>query len=174
MKIKFVWLGIVLIIVGVFVIGCYTLLTHPRVQGEEEERIEHSGEYYREHCIDCHGDYHSYPYGYYYGFYPDYYWSYPSWGHYYAYPWWWERSWWYYDDDVEYVPISEKKAERRRGLEPPYVPEGRTPSPFISLPPSSKEEKRPLQIKGEEKPKAPKQQIKPEKPKQRKAKRRRR
>jgi len=174
MKNKFVWLGVLLIIVGVFAIGCYTVLTHPRVQGEEEERIEHTGAYYREHCTDCHVDYHSYPYGYYYGFYPDYYWSYPRWGRYYAYPWWWDRYWWDYDNDAEYVPISEEKAERRRGLEPPYVPESRTPAPFISEPPSRKEQQ-PIQIKKEEKPKAPepKEQKKQEKPKDEKAKKRR-
>lgn len=172
MKNRYVLLGILLIIVGVFAIGCYTVLMHPRVQGEEEERIEHSGEYYREHCTDCHVDYHSYPYGYYYGYYPDYYWSSPRWGHYYAYPWWWDRYWWDYDDDAEYVPISEEKAERRRGLEPPYVPEGGTPAPFISVPPSR--EKQPLQIEKEVKPKAPKEQKKQEKPKDEKAPKRRR
>ncbi|KPK77260.1 MAG: hypothetical protein AMJ89_02740, partial [candidate division Zixibacteria bacterium SM23_73] len=147
---------------------------HQRVQGEEEERIEHTGSYYREHCTDCHGDYHSYPYGYYYGFYPDYYWSNPRWGHYYAYPWWWDRYWWDYDDDAEYVPPSEEKAERRRGLEPPYVPETKTPVPFISVPPSRTEEQ-PVQIKKEE-PKAPqpKEPKKEEKPKDEKAEKRRR
>jgi hypothetical protein len=174
MKNRFVWLGIMFIIVGVFVMGCYTVLMHPRVQGEEEATIEHTGEYYREHCTDCHGDYHSYPYGYYYGYYPDYYWSNPRWGHYYAYPWWWDRYWWDYDDDAEYVPRSEEKAERRRGLEPPYVPETKTPVPFISVPPSRTEEQ-PVQIKKEEKPKTPepKEQKKEEKPKDEKAPKRR-
>ena len=173
MKIRFVWLAVALIIVGVLAVGCYTVLTHPRVQGEEEETIEHTGAYYREHCTDCHGDYHSYPYGYYYGFYPDYYWSNPRWGHYYAYPWWWDRYWWDDDDDAEYVPISDEKADRRRGLEPPYVPDTRTPAPFVSEPPPRKEEQ-PAQVKSEEKPKPREQQKKEEKPKDQKAKRRRR
>ncbi len=171
MKIRFVWLAVMLIIVGVCGMGCYTVLMHPRVQGEEEDRIEHTGEYYRQHCTDCHGDYHSYPYGYYYESYPDYYWSSPRWGYYYAYPWWWDRYWWDYDDG-EYVPISENKAERRRSLEPPYVSETKTPASFISMPPS-RTEQQPLQIKGNVEPKAPKEQIREERPKNEKAKKRR-
>ena len=172
MKIRFVWLAVALIIVGVLAVGCYTVLTHPRVEGEEEETIEHTGAYYREHCTDCHGDYHSYPYGYYYGFYPDYYWSNPRWGHYYAYPWWWDRYWWDYDDDAEYVPTSDEKADRRRGLEPPYVPDTRTPAPFVSEPPP-RTQQQPAQVESEEKPKPPEQQKKEEKPKDQKAQKRR-
>lgn len=172
MKIRFVWLAVLLMMVGVFAIGCYTVLMHPQVQGEEEETIEHTGAYYRENCTDCHGDYHSYPYGYYYGFYPDYYWSHPRWGHYYAYPWWWDRYWSDYDDDAEYVPTTEEKAERRRGLEPPYVPDIKTPAPFVSEP-ASRTEEQPAQIKGGAKPEAAKEQIKEEKPKDQKAQKRR-
>ena len=173
MKNRFIWLGILLIIVGVFVMGCYTVLMHPQVQGEEEATVEHTGEYYREHCTDCHGDYHNYPYGYYYGYYPDYYWSNPRWGHYYAYPWWWDRYWWDSDEsNVETVPQSDEKAERRRGLEPPYVPETRTGSPFISTPPS--QEEKPPQTEGAGTTEAPKEQKKQEEPKDKKAERRRR
>ncbi|KPL05068.1 MAG: hypothetical protein AMJ73_02525, partial [candidate division Zixibacteria bacterium SM1_73] len=114
-----------------------------------------------------------YPYGYYYGFYPNYYWSYPSWGHYYAYPWWWDRYWWDYDDDAEYIPVSEEKAERRRGLEPPYVPAGGIPASFISTPPSISGDQ-PLQIREEVTPPPPKEQKKQEKPEDKKAERRRR
>jgi hypothetical protein len=173
MKNRFVWLGILLIMVGVFAIGCYTVLMHPQVQGEEEATIDHTGEYYRQHCTDCHGDYHNYPYGYFYGYYPDYYWSSPRWGHYYAYPWWWDTYWSNNDNGVESVPKSDEKAERRRGLEPPYVPQqSGTPAPFIVVPPSESEEQ-PVQIGGEEKPKTPTEQKKEEKPKDKKAEKRR-
>lgn len=137
MKKKLVLLIIFLVILSVMGVGCYTILTHPRVEGEEGEVIEHSGLYYREHCTDCHGDYHNYPYGFYYGYYPDYYWSYPSWGHYYAYPWWWDRYWWNYDDyyydEGETEPESAEKADKRRGLTPPYVrPEGTSTTPYVN------------------------------------------
>jgi len=173
MKNRFIWLGILLILVGVFAVGCYTVLMHPLVQGEEEATVEHTGEYYREHCTDCHGDYHSYPYGYYYGYYPDYYWSSPRWGHYYAYPWWWDRYWGNNDNQVESVPKSDEKAERRRGLEPPYVSQQTgTPAPFISIPPQTNEQQ-PPQIGSEGNSPTTKEQKKEEKPKDEKAPRRR-
>jgi hypothetical protein len=174
MKNRFVWLGILLIIVGVLTIGCYTVLMHPQVQGEEEATVEHTGEYYREHCTDCHGDYHNYPYGYYYGYYPDYYWNSPRWGHYYAYPWWWDRYWWDSDEsNVETVPQSDEKAERRRSLEPPYVPQSGIPASFITTPPTKVEQEQPSQTKEEIKPKATEEQKKQEEPKDKKAERRR-
>lgn len=140
MKKNIVFLGILLVILGITGLGCYTILTHPMVQGEAQENIEQTGTYYREHCTDCHQDYHQYPYGFYYGYYPDYYWSSPRWGHYYAYPWWWDNYWWndnYYDNNgsgAGQPPVSAEKAERRGGLEPPYIrPEGSTSIPFSSL-----------------------------------------
>jgi hypothetical protein len=142
MKKRLVVLGILLTIMSVCAIGCYTVLTHPMVQGEETEAIDHTGEYYREHCTDCHGDYHNYPYGFYYGYYPDYYWSSPRWGHYYAYPWWWDRYWWDngehgYDETVQ-PPESSEKADRRRGMVPPYVPPtGNTNTPLVLPNPST-------------------------------------
>jgi hypothetical protein len=136
MKKKAVLLGIILAILSVWAVGCYTVLTHPRVQGEEGYVVEHTGSYYRENCTNCHGDYHNYPYGFYYGYYPDYYWNQPRWGRYYAYPWWWDRYWW--DDDYDYYdsyesdPLSSEKADRRRGMVPPYVsPTGTVNTPFI-------------------------------------------
>ncbi len=180
MKKKIVLLGIFLVILGTMGIGCYTVLTHPRVEGEEGEKIEHTGRYYREHCTDCHWDYHRYPYGFYYGYYPDYYWSYPRWGRYYAYPWWWDWYWWddgYYYDDGEYIPKSTEKAERRRGLEPPYVrPEGNPPLPYVNPNPAKGE--KPQQLRKETKPKAIKMEQNQEKKKEheskaKKAKRRR-
>jgi hypothetical protein len=118
---RIVLLSVLLVVAGIFLLGCYTVITHPTVEGEEEEH--YSGRYYRENCTDCHVDYHQYPYGFYYGYYPDYYWSYPRWGHYYNYPWWWEWYWWdYWDDDAEYVPRDIEKGERRRSnLAPPYT-----------------------------------------------------
>jgi len=96
-------LSVLLLTAGVFILGCYTVLTHPGVEGEEEEH--YSGTYYRQNCTDCHTDYHQYPFGYYYGYSPDYYWENQRWGHYYNYPWWWEWYWWdYWDDDREFVP----------------------------------------------------------------------
>jgi len=179
MKKKIVLLGILLVILGIMGIGCYTVITHPRVEGEEGEVIEHTGRYYREHCTDCHGDYHNYPYGFYYGYYPDYYWSNPRWGRYYAYPWWWDRYWWdddyYYYDDGEYEPASAEKAERRRGLAPPYVrPEGTSSVPFV--PPASIKGKESQEIKDKLKPikiETKQEQKKEEKPKEKEAKRRR-
>jgi hypothetical protein len=122
------------IIAGIFLLGCYTVLTHPRVEGEEEEH--YSGRYYRENCTDCHVDYHQYPYGYYYGYSPDYYWGYPRWGYYYNYPWWWEWYWWdYYDDEGEYVPRDIEKGERRRSnLAPPYSGVTGTSAPAMTNP----------------------------------------
>jgi hypothetical protein len=180
MRKKVVLLGILLVILAIMGIGCYTVLTHPRVEGEEGEVVEHTGRYYREHCTDCHGDYHSYPYGFYYGYYPDYYWSYPRWGRYYAYPWWWDRYWWdddyYYYDDPDYEPVSSEKAEKRRGLEPPYVrPEGTSGVPFN--PPAYIKEKESPGVKDGPKPTEmdKKQETKEEeKPKEKKAERRRR
>jgi hypothetical protein len=178
MKKKIVFLGILLAILAIMGIGCYTVLTHPRVQGEEGEVVEHTGMYYREHCTDCHSDYHSYPYGFYYGYYPDYYWNYPRWGSYYAYPWWWDRYWWdddyYHYDDGDYVPESAEKAERRRGLVPPYVlPEG-SQVPFTPAAPIKG--KGSQEVKDKPKPVKIEKQTEPEKeeePKPTKAKRRR-
>ncbi len=112
--------SILLIIASIFLLGCYTVLTHPTVEGEEEEN--YTGKYYRENCTDCHQDYHQYPYGYYYGYSPDYYWESPRWGHYYNYPWWWEWYWSDYgDNNQEYAPSDIEKGERRRSnLAPPY------------------------------------------------------
>ncbi len=179
MKKKIVLLGILLVILGIMGIGCYTIITHPRVEGEEGEVVEHTGRYYREHCTDCHGDYHSYPYGFYYGYYPDYYWSYPRWGRYYAYPWWWDRYWWdddyYYYDDGEYEPESAEKAERRRGLAPPYVrPEGASSVPFVNPNPAKEKESQEIKDKPEPiKIETKQEQKKEEKSKEEKAKRRR-
>ncbi len=182
MKKKIVMLGILLMILGIMGIGCYTVITHPRVEGEEGEVFEHTGRYYREHCTDCHGDYHNYPYGFYYGYYPDYYWNNPRWGHYYAYPWWWDRYWWdddyYYYDDEEYDPVSAEKAERRRGLAPPYVrPEGTSSAPLVN--PNPAKEKEADEIKDADKSKPIKietkqEQKKEEESKEKKAERRRR
>ena len=180
MQRKIILLSVLLVILAISGIGCYTILTHPRVEGEEGEAIEHTGRYYREHCTDCHGDYHSYPYGFYYGYYPDYYWSNPRWGRYYATPWWWDRYWWddddYYYDDGESVPVSAEKAERRRGLEPPYVRPGGTPSKGLVVPASTKgkdpgdvgdqkdqEKRTPTKIETQEK----KEEPEPKKPKRR-------
>ncbi|MGB8656642.1 MAG: hypothetical protein WCE90_02525 [Candidatus Zixiibacteriota bacterium] len=157
MKKKIVFLGILLVILGIMGIGCYTILTHPRVQGEEAENVEQTGQYYREHCTDCHSDYHQYPYGFYYGYYPDYYWSSPRWGHYYAYPWWWDNYWWNEttpsDNGGAQTPQGVEKAERRRGLEPPYVrPEANPSIPYV--PPAATKEGESTQTGIENKPKA--------------------
>lgn len=180
MKKKIVLLGTLLMILAIMGIGCYTVLTHPGVQGEGEEAA-YTGQYYREHCTDCHQDYHNFPYGFYYGYYPDYYWSNPRWGHYYAYPWWWDNYWGndYNNENggVEQPPASAEKAERRRGLEPPYVrPEGTSSTPYV--PPTTTKEGESTEIKQQEKPKATKLEEqgtkqKEEKSDEQKAKRRR-
>ena len=179
MKKKIILLGILLVILGIMGVGCYTVLTHTRVQGEGEEG-GYTGQYYREHCTDCHQDYHNFPYGFYYGYYPNYYFNYPRWGHYYAYPWWWDRYWgedYNNDNGGTSEPESAEKAERRRGLEPPYVrPETNPATPFI--PPTSTKGDESTQIKPAEKPKAiqieePKKDQKEEKSDKPKAERRR-
>ena len=178
MQRRIILLAVLLIIVAISGIGCYTILTHPRVEGEEGDAIEHTGRYYRENCTDCHGDYHSYPYGFYYGYYPDYYWDNPRWGRYYAYPWWWDRYWWdddrYHYDEGEVVPESAEKAERRRGLPPPYVlPGGTSSQPFV-VPASGKETESTKVEEGKHVPKKiEKQEPKQEEPKKGKPTRRR-
>ena len=174
---RFAFVGIALVILSVMGIGCYTVLTHPRVQGEEGEAIEHSGRYYREHCTDCHGDYHNYLYGFYYGYYPDYYWSQPRWGHYYAYPWWWDWYWWdddyYYYEEGDQAPVSSEKAERRMGIAPPYVrPTSGPATPFVLPNPPTDEQTDDVQPP--DKPEARKiEKQKEEEKKETKAKRRR-
>jgi len=134
MRNRWVLMGLLLTIMGIFVLGCYTILSHPRVESEEEEA--YSGRYYRENCTDCHVDYHNYPYGYYYGHYPDYYWDYPRWGHYYIYPWWWD--WYSWDGEGGGVTIPDEKIEkRRRSLEPPYVPGTQGSFPPVLVQPKS-------------------------------------
>ena len=132
MRNRWVLMVLALTISGILVMGCYTILSHPRVEDEEGEY--YSGRDYRQYCTDCHVDYHNYPYGYYYGYYPDYYWSYPRWGHYYVYPWWWDRYWW--DDDGGGI-IQDKKGKRRSTLEPPYVPESKGVFPPALIGPKS-------------------------------------
>ncbi len=170
MKKKIVILGIFLVILGIAGVGCYTILSHPTVQGEEAENVEQTGQYYRENCTDCHSDYHQYPYGFYYGYYPDYYWSNPRMGHYYAYPWWWDNYWGNNNNENTYnggasVPESAEKAERRGGLEPPYVrPEGTQNTPFVPPTTTKPEETNPgnkpeaVKIKEPEKEQQEKQQ----------------
>ena len=127
MRNRWVLIGLLLTITAIFAAGCYTVLSHPGVKGEEEQA--YNGSYYREHCTDCHADYHQYPYGYYYGYSPDYYWNYPNYGHYYNYPWWWD---WYYGQPSggggTTVP-SERLEKNRRSLQPPYVPGGQGINP---------------------------------------------
>ncbi len=180
---KIVFLGILLVILTITGVGCYTILTHPTVQGEEAGNIEQTGQYYREHCTDCHGDYHQYPYGFYYGYYPDYYFSNPRWGHYYAYPWWWDNYWWNnnnYNNGEATTPESNEKAEKRGPMEPPYVlPQGTQNTPFI--PPTStnlgtanqgETEKKPEAVKIKEPEKQQPEKQQQEKSDEQKAKRR--
>lgn len=104
--------------------GCYTILKHPPSQ---DAGREYSQEYYRENCLDCHPDYHDYPYGYFYSDYPAYYFDNPRWGQYYAYPWWWEHYWYdgEYDDEDEVIAGggTQDKVSRSRGggMAPPYI-----------------------------------------------------
>jgi len=103
--------------------GCYTILKHP-VDGDSGH--QYSQRYYQQNCLDCHPDYHEYPYGYYYSYYPSYYFDYPRWGRYYAYPWWWDHYWYsdggnqeYYDETGD----AHDKLSRERGpggMAPPY------------------------------------------------------
>ncbi|RKX23419.1 MAG: hypothetical protein DRP51_00400 [Candidatus Zixiibacteriota bacterium] len=103
--------------------GCYTILQHP------SSEANYTAENYQADCLECHADYHEYPYGYFYGQYPDYWWSTPRWGRYYAYPWWWDNYWYdgsyrhtrdYSDDEPSPRSTRGKKVERRDVLRPPY------------------------------------------------------
>jgi hypothetical protein len=79
-------------IASVLLAGCYTVIVHPKFDGEKL-----SGEYLRANCIDCHADYNVYPYDpydYYFG--ADYFWNYPQFGYYYSYPWWVDDYYWDY------------------------------------------------------------------------------
>lgn len=106
--------------------GCYTVLNHPGA-GSEEGVAAHN---YQQDCLDCHSDYHEYPYGYFYSDYPDYWWDSPRYGKYYAYPWWWDYYWStekssarVVSDDSEDTPSVRpegKKVSRRDNLRPPY------------------------------------------------------
>lgn len=77
--------------------GCYTVIMHPAVENERQ-----SADQLRANCIDCHADYHVYPYDPYDHFFgADYYWQNPRYGYYYGYPWWWDDYYWYYYFDPE-------------------------------------------------------------------------
>jgi hypothetical protein len=125
---KFIPFLTVLTIIILSSAGCYTVLRHPAVEED------YSQSDYQVQCIDCHPDYHEYPYGYFYGDYPGYWWDSPRWGRYYAYPWWWDHYWFDnvryhyddYDDDGGLSPRSSsgKKVERRNTLRPPYTQGG--------------------------------------------------
>ena len=122
---KFAFLRPLLVIALVFgLVGCYTILKHPVTsqEGPEHgEQVEHTPDYYRQNCLDCHADFATYPYGYFYGTYPEYYFEYPRWGYYYAYPWWWDNQW--YDevpDDEDHEETRGARAGRRGALAPPY------------------------------------------------------
>ena len=165
MKNRFIWTGIITLIVGLSMVGCYTIIKHPVVEEEE-----YSAAYYHRHCVDCHEDYVEYPYGYYYGYYPDYYWDYPRWGKYYAYPWWWDWHWWPQD---EYAPEEEEKAERRRRedtLMPPYTPAPQINAPAIVPTPGTYDQN--IEKKTQEK-KQEKESVEKEKKEKEKAPRRR-
>ncbi|MDH4223484.1 MAG: hypothetical protein OEV55_08100 [candidate division Zixibacteria bacterium] len=137
MRNRWVLMVTLLVITGIFFAGCYTIMSHPRV--EDEEGITYQGRDYRENCTTCHADYHSYPYGYYYGYYPDYYWDYPRWGHYYVYPWWWD--WYWSGDEGGVIGIEDQKIEKeRRSLEPPYVTGTRGVFPPVLIEPKSSRE----------------------------------
>ena len=106
------------ILLAIAMAGCYTVIRHPVV--------EPTGEYtranFREHCLDCHHNYHHFPIYYYprYHYYP----SYSAWRHYYGYPWWWDT--WYryppYYSDPEPPEGEETHIPRRRGFELDLIP----------------------------------------------------
>jgi len=133
MRNRWALLSLIFTITAIFAAGCYTVISHPGVQGEEQQA--YNGTYYREHCTDCHADYHQYPYGYYYGYSPDYYWNYPNYGHYYNYPWWWD--WYYGQPSGGGTSVPSEKIEKRRRLEPPYVPGGQGINPPALTAPSN-------------------------------------
>lgn len=120
---KLIILATAIILIALVTSGCYTILQHPASEAN------YSAEDYQSDCLECHTDYHEYPYGYFYGHYPDYWWSSPRWGRYYAYPWWWDNYWYegsyrhtqdYNNDDASPRSTRGKKVERRDVLRPPY------------------------------------------------------
>jgi hypothetical protein len=94
--------------------GCYTIIKHPKV-----DLVEHDNQYYHKQCLDCHQDYHEFPYGYGYRDVPSYWQDYGRWGSYYTYPWWWENYWWDIgggESEAKYKYDTGEKPNERRGL----------------------------------------------------------
>jgi hypothetical protein len=108
--------------------GCYTVIMHPEVADEDIP-----GDQLRVECVDCHKDYHVYPYDpYEHYFNSDYYWHYPRFGYYYGYPWWWDDYYWYYyfsPDDPQIYPPTTREIDRPayRGGAPERSTGGYTP-----------------------------------------------
>jgi hypothetical protein len=102
---------------------------HPEVANEDVP-----GDQLRVECVDCHADYHVYPYDpYEHYFNSDYYWHYPRFGYYYGYPWWWDDYYWYYyfsPDDPSVYPSTTRDVDRpayRGGGIPTRSPGGYDP-----------------------------------------------
>jgi hypothetical protein len=91
--------------------GCYTMIVHPKVDNERPD-----GDELRVACIDCHADYHVYPYDPYDTYFgSDYYWLHPRYGYYYGYPWWWDDYYWNYyfsPDDPDLYPPDPRDLSR--------------------------------------------------------------
>jgi len=81
--------AVILVVSGLLVAGCYTVLVHPQVETTGEDNSPRM-------CSDCHSsaDYYYWHFPYQYGWYS----GYPSYRHYYYDPWWWDN-YWYWDDN---------------------------------------------------------------------------
>lgn len=105
-------IAVILVVSGLLVAGCYTVLVHPQVETTGEEPFPRM-------CSDCHSsaDYYYWHFPYQSGWYS----GYPSYRHYYYDPWWWNDYWWW-DDDEDHHGGGERAPEGH--LWQPRVPPG--------------------------------------------------
>ncbi len=89
---KKIFLVMIVLLAAAVIAGCYTVIVHPRVEGDGDYS------YRTRYCSDCHGSpdfyYWHWPY------YDTWYWRYPHWRSYYCRPWWWS-DYWYWKGDSE-------------------------------------------------------------------------
>jgi hypothetical protein len=78
-----------LLMFGLLVAGCYTVLVHPTVETTGDNQTPRT-------CADCHSsaDYYYWHFPYQYNWYS----RYPSWNRYYHDPWWYDNYWYWKDD----------------------------------------------------------------------------
>lgn len=100
-----------LLLVGLLLSGCYTVLKHPKAVNDEGLTSDY---YDPDACAHCHVDGSFYNYGY-----EDYYSHYQPLLEYYGRPWWWDAYWgdeWYYEENGGWRPNGIKDSSRDRGF----------------------------------------------------------